>query len=838
MAEPPEPQDDPRLAIAVAIADRSPVPWSELEPEVRASGGLVPLRVLETIGRVLDGAQAPPLVPSSPDARPPALFHWGELEVLDHLGSGSFGEVYAAWDPKLERIVALKLRRADRGGHGASDRAFLAEARRLARVRHPNVMTVHGADVHDGRLGFWSERIEGESLEDLLQRQGPFAVAEAIAVGRDLCRALQAVHENGLVHGDVKTSNVMRERGGRIVLMDFGASTEAAAAAGGGERLVRGTPVALAPEVLRGEAPGPRADLYALGALLHRLLTGRYPVERQTVAELVEAHAAGAAAPLLELRRKAPARLVAVIETALAPEPSARYESAAAMERALAKLAAPRLGWRRVLAATLLAVAAAGAGWVLHRSTGLDAGRRPNPKLAVVPLTAQAGDPAASELTESLAEGVIAELSRLGAIDVLALGSVQRAGETTDTDALANRLGASRVVTVESRAGAGGVRVTLRLPKADGAATAWERSYDVAPGELPGLQRRLAGEIAEALTLETTASERQRLVERESVDPEAHRLTLRARHLWRRRDAESLESAAALYRRAIDVDPAYAAAWVGLADVYLVQGGYRMLYPEEAFPQARAAAQRALEADEQNAEAHATLGAVLQAWDRRWAEAERHLRRALDLRPGYGTAHQRYAELLTMLGRHDEAISHARRAFDLDPLSPAPAVAVGTALYKAGRTEEAIAALTRAWDRHPGYGTAIWYLGAAEIEAGRPASALQRFERATPVSNEMQELHGLAAYAHARAGRPAAARAVLARFSAYERDEAAFVVAMVHVALGEHAEALAAIESLERRRDSRLPMVATEPAFAPLRDEPRLRAILRRIGLEGSRGAG
>ena len=274
--------------------------------------------------------------PSSPATHSTETFAWGPLRVLERLGSGNFGDVYRAFDPALAREVALKLRRAD---GAASTRRWLDEARHLARVRHPNVVTVHGAAEHDGRAGLWTELLRGETLEARLERDGPVGAREAAAIGIELCGALAAVHRAGVVHGDVTAANVMRESGaanaagaapGRVVLMDFGAGRER------GQPAASGTPLACAPEVLEGAPMSPASDVYSLGALLFRVLTARYPIEAQSIDELRRAIAQGDRLRLRDLRPDLPANLVAAIEGALEPDPARRFANAGAMESALA----------------------------------------------------------------------------------------------------------------------------------------------------------------------------------------------------------------------------------------------------------------------------------------------------------------------------------------------------------------------------------------------------------------------------------------------------------------------------------------------------------------------
>ncbi|HEX6791145.1 MAG TPA: protein kinase, partial [Candidatus Krumholzibacteria bacterium] len=313
---------DPHFDEVAAIADRRPAPTNSPSDGVR---------LLDRLARLFG---APPEDKRQSDD---SVFRWGPLEVRHLLGRGSFGEVYAAWDPTLHREVALKLREPEVG-----TLRWLDEARNLARVRHPNVLTVHGADVLDGRAGIWTERIEGQTLEEILAGDGPLAEAEVVRIGRDLSSALAAVHDAGLVHGDVKTSNIMLEAGAaprRAVLVDFGSADKPV-----GDDIPAytiGTPLTMAPEVLDGRAASASSDVYGLGTTLFRLLTGRYPVEAESIDELKRAHASKRR---LVLRATAPtvsSRLARVVERALEPDPLDRWPNAHVFRRALDDVADP-----------------------------------------------------------------------------------------------------------------------------------------------------------------------------------------------------------------------------------------------------------------------------------------------------------------------------------------------------------------------------------------------------------------------------------------------------------------------------------------------------------------
>ena len=321
--------------VAEAIADGATVPWEETESMTADDSALVDkLRAVEQV------AKAHRELPPAPGASTPRR-RWGSLELLELIGEGGFGEVYRAHDSNLARDVALKLRKPAKDGQESQTDQALEEARRLARVRHSGVITIFGAEVRDGRLGIWMELIRGKTLEEVITTRGVMGSTEAATIGMDLCRALAGVHAAGLVHRDVKTMNVMREEGGRIVLMDFGSSRDFLH---GGLPLVsehvHGTPISMAPEQLRGETAGAPTDIYGLGVLLYRLLTARYPIEASKWTDLIQAHRDGRVTPLRDLRPDLPQALVQVIERAIAPDPAHRYATAGSMEAALAAVVA------------------------------------------------------------------------------------------------------------------------------------------------------------------------------------------------------------------------------------------------------------------------------------------------------------------------------------------------------------------------------------------------------------------------------------------------------------------------------------------------------------------
>jgi hypothetical protein len=335
-------QDDPTLALdtlADAVLNGDDFDWSAAEarfagdPEQQAL--VRQLAILARVRHVAPAAPAASVTPSgtaAPDSstqRDTDGSPWQHLIVQEEVGRGGFGIVYRAWDSRLQREVALKLLKpvGARGGSASPGlfSAIVDEGRLLASVRHPHVVTVYDAARHGETVGVWMEFVRGRTLAEMVRTDGQFGPHETIAIGIALCGAVSAIHHVGLLHQDIKADNVMRERGGRIVLMDFGAAAVAAAPPGALARGVFGSPHYLAPELLAGAAaPSKQSDIYSLGVLLFFLLAGSFPVDGEDLDAIRDIHRRGERRLLRDVRPDVPLPLAAVIERALAGRPRAR----------------------------------------------------------------------------------------------------------------------------------------------------------------------------------------------------------------------------------------------------------------------------------------------------------------------------------------------------------------------------------------------------------------------------------------------------------------------------------------------------------------------------------
>lgn len=778
-------------------------------------------------------------LPRDTSAEPTAARAWGHLEIQREIGAGGFGRVYLAWDRMLQRHVALKLWKVERASSARHvAKRMLAEGRRLARVRHPNVVVLHGAEWYGEEVGIWMEMVQGRTLEDLLRSQGAFGPREAANVGMELCSALAAVHRAGLVHGDVKTGNVMREAGGRILLMDFGAGKELGRALDS-ER-VTGTPYYMAPEILRGDAPTSRSDLFALGVLLFHLLTGSYPFEAVSMESLRSAHERNDRKLLRELRPELPETLARVVETALALAPEDRFASAGQMQEALAAAAGiaatpatvPRRPRRYARIITLGAAAALAAAVALRWAQGPDS----IDSLAVLPLVNATGDPESEYLADGITESLINDISRLGNLKVIARASVFRYKEhPPDTRTVAQALGVHAVLTGTMRKIDQDMSISVELIDTRDQSHVWGGRYQASASEFLGTEAEIVREISHALRLNLSEDEAHRLDERRETRGEAYRLYLRGRYAAGKYTRDSAERAIELFEEALRIDPGFALAYAGIADVYYNMSSV-YLPPVEAMPRARGAAQRALDTDETLAEAHASRGIVLSQYEWRFAEAEREFRRALELDPGCANTRLLYGLSLLTAGRSADAREQLNRALELDPLSAYVADARTAMLIFARpsqrRYEQALGELRAGILMEPDFHPFYLHLGLVLTAQGRFEEALRALEKATTLDEDAWGLSETG-YALARAGREGEALRILSRLQEMSRERyiSPCATAALCVGLRRTDEALQWLEIAARDRDEVLPATRWNPYFDDLHDEPRFRALFARLGL-------
>ena len=843
---------DRLIALAEAVADGRPLNWPELESDTQNLEDRALVRQLRFLAGVAEAHRsaggAPPN--ESPQPGQDAPRHWGTLEVRERLGTGAFGSVYRAWDPRLAREVALKLMHAER----LDDRqapTVIEEGCLLARVHHPHVIAVYGADRFDGQVGIWMELIRGLTLEEVLHRQGPFSAREATSIGEDLCAALAAVHGAGLVHRDVKTQNVMREAGGRIVLMDFGAGDEAAALSGA--RGLAGTPVCMAPELFTGAAATPQSDLYSLGVLLFRIVTGRYPVTARTADDVRQAHAEADRLRLIDLRADLPTAFVQVVERALAPQAEQRYRSAGEMQAALSQVfrsdpataPEPVRPWRlprprRALLAvgllvTALAVFAAnapGRAWL--------ASFLPQPSvdsIAVLPFGNLSGDPAHDYFVDGVGEILIGRLGMIDSLRVISQSSVTAIPESErDPPTLRQRLGASYLVEGSVHRREDRLRLTVRLIEASTGALRWTETIERPLGDMFALQGELATAIGTALGSHLNGDTRRRLHSRQTTSIEAQDAYLKGRHLLYTFNRANLAEARTLFEHAVALDPSYAPAHASLARIYVFMLDAEVPAEQPLRPLAIAAADRAVSLAEGLPEAHVAQAETRFRLERDWEAADDAFRRAVEIAPHGSLVLAPYSRYLAAAGRLDDALTYARAGATADPLSAEMIASVAITHYYRREHEEALREFARAVEVTPGYGPGYFGLARVHSARGEYRQAVEYIERAVDLLGDHPAYRAELARNYAAAGWRNLAEQTLGGLLMPAQNDGHLSrvgIGYVYAALGDRDRAF---EWLHRALDegdfARVLFITVDPRADPLRSDPRFAALIRRLGLK------
>jgi serine/threonine-protein kinase len=808
--------------LAGAILDGTSVDWASEASSADATGRLL-LDQLKLVAAVADLHR-----------RGPRLSQWGHLRVLEPIGRGAFGDVYRAWDTRLDREVALKLLPTDPGSSDSRVTSIIDEGRLLARVRHPNVVTIYGAERIENHVGLWMELVHGETLQQMLGAGRSFTTADVVGIGIELCRAVDAVHTAGLLHRDIKPHNVMVDESGRVVLMDFGTGRETSdhsAAA------LAGTPLYLAPELLSGNEPSVASDVYSLGVLLYHMLTREYPVRAGSLRDLRLAHTRGERAGLRDVRKDVPRGLARIIDRALSPRPDDRYQSAGSLaedlmrQRGRVRISPLAYGLATAAGVVLLVWLASRAPVTPHAGRDLastavapTAERPARRSIAVLPFKLVGSTEADAALRQGMTEAVIAQLSRIGTLRVQPLARVVAHHGPDRRPLEAGRtLGVGVVVQGYVQHADGGLQVRLELLRtADGVElvnSGWSESF---PNVLEA-QNRIVQSLAEALEL--TAAERARLSRQDTTSPEAFRrysFGLYHIEVW---NPERMQLAEREFREAIKLDPRYARAHAALALTMLNNVWSARRQGIEVREAARTLALKAIELDESVALAYTVLGHIYQYFDYAPFEAQRAHMRAMELDDEDVSVLRSYSFFLLHHDAFDEAFEVHRRTLQLYPASPLSTRITAELSYLARRYEDCVSECRNAMALEPNNTTLVVssLLGRCLEQQGKQREAVEAFEKGRTASGDAVLAERLRS-AYARAG-----------WEGYWRERLRIQplnpgvgAASVYARLGHVDEAIRSLERADATRS--LGGFANYPDFDPLRSDPRFQALLVRTG--------
>jgi len=767
----------------------------------------------------------------------------GPYEILAPIGAGGMGEVYRARDTRLGREVAVKVLPPHLAANPGALARFEREARAVAALSHPNILAIHDFGSDQGVSYAVTELLEGETLRDRLERS-PLGWRRAAEMAVALAEGLAAAHAKQITHRDLKPANIFLTSDGRVKILDFGLARSDPApgdqdATAGPETepgTILGTVGYMSPEQVRGSPADPRSDIFSFGCVLYEMVTGQQAFARPTGPETMAAILNEDPPPAAGSGKEIPAELERIVTHCLEKNPPQRFQSARDLAFALqalrapaaapsARPAAPRWSRRAVWAAAAVVVLAALAAFLYLRG---GSGKQIQ-SLAVLPFANAGADPNTEYLSEGITESLINSLSQLPNLAVRSRSMVQRyKGKDADARAAGRELGVDAVLSGRLTQRDQALAISIEVVDAATGNHLWGEQYNRTLAGLLAVQEEITRDITDKLRLRLTGQQKKSPAKRSTDNAEAYQLYLKGRYHWNKRSADGLRTAIDYFQQAIGKDPGYALAHAGLADCYTMLGNYFILSPNETYPKARAAATRALEIDEQLAQAHTSLAGVKVWYEWDWNGADREFRRAVELNPQDATAHQWYSYYYLAMGKGEQALRQYRKALELDPLSLPVTTFYGQMLIFNRQYDQATEHLRKALEMDPGFGPAHWILGQAHVNQGRYQEAIAEFEKApATMGGGPGPTVGLA-LVYATSGRRAEALKALkeAKRSMWQ------VQAAVYAQLGQKDEAFAELEKAFQDRSLRPDTLRLDPAMDPLRSDPRWANLMRRVGLE------
>jgi eukaryotic-like serine/threonine-protein kinase len=778
------------------------------------------------------------------------------------LGRGGMGVVWLARDEELERDVALKflpdLVVLDKGLVSELKR----ETRRSLELTHKNIVRIYDFVQGENSACISMEYIDGDTLSNLRaeKEQKVFHPEEIAGWTAQLCDALDYAHNHArIIHRDLKPANLMVNQRGDLKVSDFGIArslgdsmSKLTMVSGG----TSGTLVYMSPQQLDGERGTHLDDVYSLGATIYDLLTSKPPFYSGNIDRQVHERTA----PSMTERRKefniepafVPPHWEQTVAACLAKDPARRPQSTAEVAQRL-QVTSPSMHAATVASAprgrkkaVVLAALALLVGVVRALCFGL-ANRRPEPQpvatapadttvpqksVAILPFKPLSSQNRDEILEAGMADTLIAKLSTSREIIIPSLTSARKYAEQENDPLAAGRLLRVRAVLEGSLHQTMGdrIRVTARLINVADGASLWSGTFDEKFTDVFAVQDAIAQKVATALAPQLGADEQARLMKRYTDNTEAYKLYLSGRFHWNKFTEDGFRKALDFFKQALEKDPGYALAYAGLADAYSISADLGFAVAGEAFPKARVYAENALKLDDTLSDAHLSLGIVKLLYEADFTGAEMELRRAKELNPNNAQAYHFYAHYLQVTGRVDEGVVELKRGAELDPTSPSIISEFATAYLFARKYEAAIAQYRKALELNPADTSHSAAIALVYGYLGKYQEAFAEFEKVRADAAAHPWTIAIRATLCARAGRRAEAQELLEKVNSQPGDPR--WAAWIYTALGDKDQAFAELNKLPEASREDIPWVHLDPAFDPLRSDPRYPELFRRAGFE------
>jgi len=625
-------------------------------------------------------------------------FFAGKYKIIGEIGRGGMGVVLKAEDTKLKRMVALKFLPSEVSRYPEAKERFIREAQAAAALDHPNICTIFEINEAEGQTYIAMAYVQGESLKEKIS-SGSLDIPEVLDIAVQIAEGLKHAHGRGITHRDIKPANIMLTEDGQAKIMDFGLAKIERAADLTRMMTIMGTAAYMSPEQARGETVDHHTDIWSLGCVLFELLSGQRPFPGEHERALLYSILNEPPRLISLLRKELPAQLETIIHKCLEKDPKNRYQDAADLAKAL-------------------------------KSFDKAAQKARQPSIAVLPFVDMSPEKDQEYFCDGIAEELINGLTHIRDLRVVARTSgFAFKGKDIDVRDIGRTLSVDTVLEGSIRKAGKRLRITAQLIKVEDGFHLWSEKFDREMEDIFAIQDEISKAIVDHLKVKLLAQEKAAIEKPLTDDPEAYSLYLKGLYFAYKPSAEAFQKALDYFREAINKDPGFALAYAGIANVYATLGILNLVSPTDIMPKAKTALQKALELDDQLAEAYAQMANIAFYFEWDWETADQCYKRTIAINPGYAAVHGWYAWNCLGRGRWDEAIREIKLAQNLDPLMPL-LYAFSVGIHGAsGRLDEAIEDFHKATELDPNIGLAYFHAGIAYLRKERIDEAIKAFQR-------------------------------------------------------------------------------------------------------------
>ncbi len=742
----------------------------------------------------------------------------GPYEIIEPLGAGGMGEVYRARDTRLERDVAVKVLPETLTKDASLLARFDREAKLLATLSHPNILTVFDDGADHGFSYVVTELLEGETLKEVI-RKSVLEWPTALEISVSVAQGLSAAHSKGIIHRDLKPENIFLSTNSIVKILDFGlaradsfsdqqdVSRAATLFRDTSPGMLIGTIPYMSPEQVRGLPLDNRSDIFSFGSVLYEILSGCRPFASDSAVETIASILKDPTPDLLDSNATVPPQLDAVIRRCLEKDPQDRFQNVEDLLQALKEVQPDA------------------------KPAPIRSGKRID-SLAVLPFLDVNPDPDSEYLVDGITDNIIHTLSQFPKLRVMARNTVFRyKGQMVNAVQVGRMLNVRSVLTGRLVHRGGQLIVQTELVDVLTGASLWGEEYTSDLEHLHSLEQEIAREISEKLRLKVV--KRKRKIQKPTENTEAYQLYLKGRYFWNKRTLEGFRKAIDCFDEAIHLDPGFALAYAGLADAYAFMGGYGYFPSREAYTKSNAVAVKALQLDPSLAEAHTSLATVKYRYDWNWKGAEESFRKALELNPGYITAHHWFGVFLALRGRFKEGLAEVEKAAVLDPLSVVIQWTLGYLYFYWRDYEKALKACWRALELDPAFARVYIDVGLCYIQQSKNQEGIYEIQRGIALLDPSPVLQATLAYAYGLLGQKEEAQKILNDLLELSKRQyvSPYNFALIYIALGDKDQAFDYLDKAFERREDSLVSLKVNPRFDSLRSDPRFDSLLKRIGL-------